>query len=211
MSQILASMDVHLYKDLRTSVARSKTERGGILQPIQTQNGYTLVEAGTNNGDHNGVKFANRGVIEYHTHPSTCVNNKCNVKLPSPEDMLLIIAGCLCGTQYHLVLTGRGNFVCSLPTPTFIQLSEMSMLSLLEYMRNLYIQLDRISELHVNDKLTLEKARYAFIQACRNAGVNIDAIRADVVPQFTVSLPIDSVTFPFPVAMKSLVSSAMRT
>jgi hypothetical protein len=103
--------------------ANNPHEVGGALtfQP-QPGGGFRLVNLNrlTESGEGEfAVVHIQRGVVEFHTHPSTCNVSKngqelCTVPLPSAADMVNVLMGYVDGVRVHLLYCDDGVYVIQL-------------------------------------------------------------------------------------------------
>lgn len=98
------------YGAIMRDVTKTKNERAGTLT---LGPGRTLVLAAPMvEGDRDSVDVP-KGMLEFHTHPSTCRDDDpdCGIDVPSPEDIGLLLHGLLNGSLAHLVFASTGSYV----------------------------------------------------------------------------------------------------
>ena len=70
-----------------------------------------LMEGKVDTGAYNSISMS-RGGVDWHSHPSRCLNDKtCALGLPSPMDLQNITLGVLFGTVAHLVYAREGTYL----------------------------------------------------------------------------------------------------
>lgn len=78
-----------------------------------------------NSGTHSHVKL-DRGFIDWHTHPQTCMripksdDQECTIPAPSHHDLVNILKGVINGSVAHFLFTQDGTYVI-IPEPKLVQ------------------------------------------------------------------------------------------
>ena len=88
---------------------QQKKEFGGSLKfNFRTRK---LTEGHVDSGAYNNISMS-RGGVDWHSHPSHCLNDKtCALGLPSPMDLQNITLGVLFGTVAHMVYSREGTYL----------------------------------------------------------------------------------------------------
>jgi hypothetical protein len=106
------TIDKAFHTRLRGIVDRGSVEHGGDSR-IDYASGYIL-PATEQTGSFSGVQL-NRGIVDWHTHPATCIDeDNCTIGLPSPSDMANVAIGAASGNQAHMVYSAEGTYVIQL-------------------------------------------------------------------------------------------------
>jgi hypothetical protein len=108
MKAMTYTIDPDFHADCAKGVKHPR-EFGGIplLNPLTR-----TIELGgkkVNSKQYAGIDM-DRGVVEWHSHPAPCHGNECAIALPSPRDIINVMAGSLDGVQAHMVYCNDGVY-----------------------------------------------------------------------------------------------------
>lgn len=159
---------------------REKREFGGSLR-FDFRN-RTLVEGVVGKGAYNSISMT-RGGVDWHSHPSTCLNdNMCALGVPSPMDLQNITLGCLFGTVAHMVYAREGTYLVQLDPALLTKLK-----SSVETVTLFFADVDRtFSALHKefikSTREPYKKYSRRFRRVARTVGFRIKLFKGNQIP-----------------------------
>lgn len=167
------------FKKIKKNVHGTLHEYGGTFR-INDSN-KTMILGQVNNGSYDGIKFE-RGVVEFHTHPSTCKSNtECTIGLLSPEDLFNIAIGKKYGVQRHLVFSEFGTWSISLTTLAARSIFRTEQHTEL-YLTRLWTVFDELHRLFLTKRVSMNKYKLAWITEAKRRGFDIQLFPSTMEP-----------------------------
>lgn len=149
----------------------------------------TLTPGTTSSGEYNGINVE-RGVVDWHSHPSQCKNdNTCALGLPSPSDLRNILLGAMHGTSAHLVFSKEGTYMIQVRAPLLRKLQNDDD----ENKTMLKSKLREIDDFFEDEHRRFVKTRTLYtihmkkwMDSVRRYGFNIRLFKGDTIPEIRV-------------------------
>lgn len=159
-------------------------EYGGIF--MIDKNNKVLRKGKQTGGDTYDAIEMHRGLVEFHTHPTPCKNNKvCTVPIPSPEDMVNIVIGILCGVQCHLLYSSDGVYCISMQEDE-LNAATLSWDHLKLYIHILYDALDKMHSEFTKHNPGMTRYRDVWLNTCREKGFRITCFKHNEIIRLAI-------------------------
>lgn len=190
-------------------------EIGGAFtfEPMPT-GGFQLTHRVTNRG---GKEFAavhiQRGVVEFHTHPSTCQLAKngqetCTVPLPSAADMVNVLMGYIDGVRAHLLYCDDGVYVIRLgqslavaagshprwaAEPQLMCRFQRMACDIHSSLTACHARYAKVASKHMSearDRAVYFEHQQNWMQCARDLGFDVQLVPADELPTIRIETPV---------------------
>lgn len=199
----LIEMDPELHMQNRRYVHEMMTEYGGSLTlRLDSDTHGTLTKERSHKGAYASVELADDNLIDYHTHPSRCLNeNKCTVPVPSPADVVNAVAKFKQGSLAHLIYVSNGTYLIRpcLVSGVFAETTR-SKNGLQTFLKQVNEEFERLYQWYdVNEalgKITTSDYQEKFLEALPAYGLLGDFFKHNDVPKFKIPLSCTQLYIP---------------
>jgi hypothetical protein len=113
-----------------------------------------------------------RGLVEFHSHPTKCQGDECALGVPSPADIGNIAIGAIHGNQFHLLYSSDGIHVLSLSDRVRKGISTES--GFRAYIKRYIPKLYDLYLSFIDDELSYHEFRRKYLKIVRDMGINME-------------------------------------
>ena len=128
-----------------------------------------------------------RGVVDWHTHPRSCLNDDmCALGLPSPTDLANVALEMVFGTVAHMVYSKEGTYVLQID-PKILNHISQSKQAVKEYQRFLLKKFEQLHQYFLyHHRLPYSLYRKEWLNLAQNSGIKVHFYKGDAVPTIKV-------------------------
>jgi hypothetical protein len=176
------------HENARKNVLEDKTETGG--NTLINYDDFTVRTGSTQGSDqYNGVKLE-RGAIDWHSHPATCVDGKCALGTPSHVDLGNILLGAMSGGKAHMVYAKEGTYVIQVDPKVVAKYKEDPTL-FPDKLKQIVRDVNTVYQKFVKDEISYSQYRRSWNKVAKDHGFLVEFFEPHEFPTIRFSFDCD--------------------
>jgi hypothetical protein len=136
-------------------------------------------------GEYNSLSM-DRGVVDFHSHPRKCLNDKtCAIGVPSPDDLINILVGAVYGTIGHLLYAASGTYVIKV-RPSLVKSLISSQARLRSYARKTRETMMALDHRFQGGQMNYVTYKNEWLRLARKCGFIVRIFKGDDMPSISI-------------------------